>query len=114
MRPLNNHERTLIWRVANRLPEAQRDQLCADLSNASVSSESEDRSRVSFDIAGYCRPAYSGQHPYPVEIRVLDVDNVELTLLLHADEQDRLLELELIRWEDGVIKGPRWDTLTLF
>lgn len=114
MRKLTNQERTLIWRVANKLPESQRQQLCADLSKATARTEMQDGSRIMFDIEGYERPVYRGQHAFPVEMRMLDADNSQLSVVLHADENDRLFELEIIRWGDGDLKSPKWDTLTMY
>lgn len=114
MRALTDFERRLILAVADRLPEKQRQQLCADLSQASAQNQTEDGSRVGFDIDGYKRPVYRGQHAYPIEMRMLDMDDTELSVVLHADENDRLLELEILRWGDGHIKKPRWDTLKIY
>lgn len=66
-----------------------------------------------FEIAGYKRPMYRGQHPFGVEGRMLDSDGVEVSVLLHVDENGRLLELELIRWDSKDLLGPRWETLRL-
>lgn len=35
-------------------------------------------------------------------------------LLLFADQNGRLLELELIRWGDGDLIDPDWKTLKLY
>jgi hypothetical protein len=52
---------------------------------------------------GRCpRLPYAGQHAYSVEGLVMDVDGTQLTVCVYADHQDRLLELELIRWDDSV------------
>jgi len=32
---------------------------------------------------------------------------------LHQDENDRLYELELVRYDDGDLMGPQWETLKL-
>ena len=45
---------------------------------------------------------------------MLDDDDANLTVLLFADEDDRLLELEFLRWDGEVIRRLRWDTLKLF
>lgn len=41
---------------------------------------------------------YQGQHPFNIEGKMFDHDRTELTVLLHVDENNRLLELEIIRW----------------
>nr|WP_162574684.1 hypothetical protein [Variovorax sp. PBL-H6] len=104
---------TLIANFASRLEERERTQLLEDLEKASATLATPDGSRVMFDIAGYKRPPYRGQHPFGIEGRMLDSDGAELSVLLHADENGRLLELELVRWDSSDLLGPRWETLTL-
>jgi hypothetical protein len=43
----------------------------------------------------------------------LDSDGIELSVLLHADENGRLLELEFMRWDSSDLLGPNWETLRL-
>ena len=111
MRPLTNGEKSLIANFASRLGEEERQKLLADMENATATLGTPDGSRVKFDIAGYERPPYRGQHSFGVEGRMLDSDGVELSVVLHADENGRLLELELIRWDSADLLGPRWETL---
>lgn len=111
MRPLTDEEKSLITNFANRLGEEERRQLLEDMKKATAELGTPDGSRVMFDIADYKRPAYRGQHSFGVEGRMLDSDGVELSVLLHADENGRLLELELIRWDSSDLLGPRWETL---
>ena len=113
MRSLTDDERTLIVNFASGLGEGERAQLLQDLQKASAAPATPDGSRVVFNIAGYDRPPYRGQHPFGVEERMLDSDDTELSVLLHADENGRLLELEFIRWDSGDLLGPRWETLSL-
>lgn len=44
---------------------------------------------------------------------MLDGDGVDLSVLLYADENGHLLELEFIRWDASDLVGPQWNTLTL-
>jgi hypothetical protein len=113
MRPLTHEERMLIANFANRLGEGERTQLLEDLKKASAAPATTDGSRVVFVIAGYERPPYRGQHPFGVEGRMLDSDGTELSVLLHADENGRLLELEFMRWDSSDLLGPNWETLRL-
>jgi hypothetical protein len=69
----------------------------ADLENASAVPATEDGSRIQFEIRGYDRPPYKGQHPFGVEGKMQDQDGAELSVLLHADKNGRLFELEFIR-----------------
>lgn len=114
MRDLTPAERNVIREVARRLPDGERDRLLEDMERATAESQSVDGSRIVFSIAGYVRPPYRGQHPYPVEGKVQDRDGSELSVLLHADENGRLLELEVVRFDEGDVMGPVWGTLRLW
>jgi len=114
MRPLLGSEKELIELFADRLPEKQRAELLNDMRSATAEDAVPGGSRVVFFISGYDRPKYKGQHPFPVEGRVQDRDGAELSILLHADENDRLFELELIRWDEKSILDPQWRTLRVF
>jgi hypothetical protein len=113
-RPLTHDERRLIVDIANKLGGMEGTQLLADVENATASPATPDGSRVTFEIAGYVRPKYRGQHPYRVEGLMLDGDGAELSVVLHADENGRLLELEFIRGAEGDLIAPNWNTLKLF
>lgn len=107
MRPLNHEEKLLITGFASKLAEDEHQQLLEDTAKASAVSATPDGSRVVFKIADYEQPQYRGQHPFGVEGRMFDGDGAELSVMLHADENGRLLELELIRWDSRVLLGPR-------
>lgn len=107
-------EQNLILEIANRLDGRESEQLRADLKNAVVVSRANDNSRIEFGIDGYKRPPYNGQHPYAVEGKMTDSDGAELSVLLHADENGRLLELEIVRWDNGSLIGPSWSSLKLY
>lgn len=114
MRPSSSVERNLINRFAEKLPGGSRAQLESDLTKATVESVTDDGSRVVFEISGYPRPPYKGQHSFEVEGRVVDADGADITVSLYADENGRLYELELLRWNPGEIIDPGWKTLTLY
>lgn len=114
MRDLTSAEKHVIREVAARLSDGDRDRLLADMEEATADASFIDGSRVGFSIAGYERPPYRGQHPFPVEGKVEDRDGCELSVLLHADENGRLLELELVRFDEGKVLGPVWSTLRLW
>lgn len=113
-RPLTTGERDLIAHIGGKLGGSEGAQLLADLESASAISATEDGSRVQFYISGYDRPPYKGQHPYGIEGKMLDKDGAELSVLLHADENGRLFELEFIRWGEGNLIDPDWSTLQLY
>lgn len=114
MRPLTHEERMLIATIASKLGESERTQLLEDLKLTLATRCTPDGSRIGFEILGYERPPYQGQHPFGVEGRMLDGDGAELSVLLHADVNGRLLELEFIRWDSKSILGPCWGTLRLY
>jgi hypothetical protein len=106
MRDITDLERRLIEGVASRLPPLEASVLMTDLECAVVAHDAVPGARALFAIAGYERPSYKGQHSYPVEIRLLDADGAELTAVLYADENNRLYELEIIRWEEEAPLAP--------
>jgi hypothetical protein len=113
MRPLTKDEKELITKFVNRLAENERRQLIADMMKATAMLNVPDGSRIRFEIDDYLHPEYRGQHPFGVEGRLLDNDGIELTVLLYADENGRLFELEFIRWDSSDLIGPKWETLKI-
>ncbi|WGS87484.1 hypothetical protein [Methylomonas sp. UP202] len=112
-RLLNACEKTMIKKVAERLSERDGAQLLEDLARAFVAAETSDRSRVTFGIYGYVRPPYRGQRSFGVEGMLKDNDGTDVSVDLFADDNGRLLELELIRWGHGDLIKPDWHTLKL-
>jgi hypothetical protein len=110
MRALTEVEKKVVEQFANHVEERSRQQLMRELEHSTVEDETPDSSRIRFIIAGYTRPPYQGQHPFGVEGRMLDRDDVELSVVLYADENERLFELEFIRWGDGALLEPKLDT----
>ncbi|PKM14197.1 MAG: hypothetical protein CVV12_15255 [Gammaproteobacteria bacterium HGW-Gammaproteobacteria-2] len=113
-RPLTEAEKGVIRAVAERLPPDRQRQLLVDLERAAARPATSDSARVCFEIAGYERPPYRGQHSFGVEGELLDKDGAKLAFDLFADENDRLLELELIRWGVGDLIDPDWTSLKLY
>jgi hypothetical protein len=113
MRKLTSAEAAAIQSIANSLPATDRDQLLSDMDEAPVRDVTPDGSRVQFFISGYSRPTYRGQHAIGSEGAVEDADGVRVGVLLHADENNRVLELELIKWGDAPIVGINWETFTI-
>jgi hypothetical protein len=112
-RLLTQNEKELITKFAMKLSESERHQLLADMVKATALSKMSDGSQIRFEIADYSRPDYHGQHLFGVEGRMSDCDGIDLTVLLYADENNRLFELEFIRWDSNDIVGPKWGTLRL-
>ena len=99
MRDLSELESNLISLLADALPPDVSQRIKADLRIATVIEELPDRSMVTLQLAGYTRPPRCGQRRFPVEGKMLDKDGALLHALLFADTDDRLLELEIIRWD---------------
>ena len=114
MNPLNDLEEALIRGVVAHLPSAEGLSLLSDLQNLEGVQRIESQWKTTFVLQQYARPPYRGQHPYPVEIRVNDADGSELTAILFADENGRLFELELIRWDAKPIEAPVEGTLRFY
>ena len=106
-------ERILIERYAANLPEKEALQLLSDL-NSSTIQDSSTNCRRMFDIAGYVRPLNGGQHAFNVEGKVLDKDGADVSVVLYADKNNRLLELEFIRWDGEKVVGLQWNTLQIY
>src|SRR5258706_9513337 len=113
-RALSEIEKTIIARFADSLPKDERDQLIADMSNALATPMTDNGSLIRFDVIGYKHPPYKGQRPFRVAGKIVDRDGVELSVLLHTDENGRLYELEFIRWGGGTILEPDLTTLKSF
>lgn len=114
MRPPSIVEKNIIERMAAKLSEPLRSTLLSDLKMAVVADSLPGETKISFAIRNYDRPKYRGQHPYNVEGRIMDEDGAEISVILYADENDHLLELEFIRWSEGAIRAPKLDTLRLY
>ena len=110
LRTLHAHERLLIEAVAAVLPAEPAAQLRVDVGVAMAVDEST--LLVGFVLAGHARPTPPGDHPYPVEIEVPDADGEALSIILFADEDGRLLQMEIIRWDDEAVRAPKWDEAT--
>ena len=110
MRPLSASELRVMRIFANQLSGDTRDQFLADLEYCRVEPQTQDESRLEFVIPGYDRPPYTGQHAFATEGVVTDADGESLSVCIYADQFDRLLELELIRWGSGSVVKPNWDS----
>lgn len=114
MQAINSNEKSLIEKFAEHLPASEKRDLLVDLGVAVVSEFASDRSWLIFDIPGYVRPQYEGQHAFNVEGKILDEDGGVASVILYADANNRLYELEFIRWDAKEIIGLKWDTLELY
>ncbi len=109
-RTLTDDERQAILTLVQGLKADDKNQIIAELDNCTVEEATADGSRLTFFLAGYHRPAYRGQHAYDVGGAVNDIDGAEMAVTLYADENHRLLELELVKWDETSIIKPDWST----
>lgn len=108
-RAFNLHEEMLIKLVAERLPEASRQQLLSDMANGLVRDEGD---FVRVELANYKRPEYRGHRNLPFEGRLYDVDGQPVSVLLNI-ENERLLEIEFIWWSSPNGTELDWSTLQI-
>lgn len=114
MRPLTDQEQALLEALVDALPANQKVRVRADIELSQVDDVAGDGSRLLFTIEGYDRPPHLGQHTYPVEGTMMDSDGARLHIMLYADANDRLTELEIIRWDNGKVIGPNLASLETF
>lgn len=112
-RAITPAEHMVVSRMVEKVPDQQRSQLLADLKNATAEPVNPDGSIVRFEIAGYERAPSIGRHT-SVDGVAKDGDGAHLNVILFTDLNDRLYELEIVRFEAGPIVGPDWTTLQLY
>jgi hypothetical protein len=113
MRPLSQVAKDVVRWFGYRLDASEREQLMGDLDNATSEIVEPDGSAIRFDLNGYTHPPYGGERRLPIDAVVLDADGCALSVVLSLDENDRLYELRLIRYEHGDVIDPDWTTLRL-
>ena len=114
MRHLTATEHGLVAALVAKLDEAMRLRVLQDLESSFVEDDLPDKSRLVFHIRGYERPVYKGQHAFPVDGTLRDSDGAELSVALYADENGRLLELEVIRHDGSDVIRPDLSTLQIY
>jgi hypothetical protein len=113
MRRLSHGEQTIVEAIARAVPSDLGEGILRDLPKSQVEEANRDGSRLIFWIEGYERPKDRGQHPFPIEGSMKDGDGADLHVLLHADQNERLYELEFVRWVGGPVVGPDWSSFQL-
>jgi hypothetical protein len=105
-------EKSVIHWFADRVDELRRRQLLSDLEKAQAEVLPTDGgTAVRFHVDGYVRPPYLGERAVPIDAIVLDADGAKLSVVVSEDENGRLYELQLVRYERGPIIEPDWTTL---
>jgi hypothetical protein len=95
------------------LVDSKRAQIMADLAQATALPMNDDDTIIRFEIPGYQHPPKSGGRVI-ADSRAKDQDGAYLDVILFTDENDRLYELEIVRFEEGKVIGPDWNTLTFY
>lgn len=113
MRKLTDAEHAALLLMIQRLPQEQRQQVMSDLEVCSVEEVTPDGSRLQIYIPGYDRPPYRGQHAYQVGGHLRDGDGEKVEVTLYADENDRPLEVELLKWGEEPLRKPDWATFSV-
>ena len=111
---LKQEERDLIRQYAELLPLAAQELILADLQIAQIKECASNRAWIIFSIPGYGRPIYQGQHTVKVEGKLLDNYGAEVSAILYVDENNRLYELEFVRWDANELIDLQWSTLEIF
>lgn len=112
-RSLSQLELALLTRIAEGLGADLGARLRRDIEVATAQPLNDEGTRIGFDLRGYDRPPYVGQHAYPLEGRIRDADGGEVSVIVHADQNDHLLELELIKWGSAKLICPVLSTFSL-
>src|SRR5215475_5100474 len=99
MRLLSAAEVSVIRWFAERVEEPLRQTLLTDLITARVEEIHDGQLTLCFEIEGYTRPQYRLERPFAVDAAALDADGAPLAVVLSADENGRLFELQIIRFE---------------
>ena len=112
-------ERDCIVKMASAFAsDEERVQLLQDIDSIAIelSTASE---ILGFHIDGYVRPPYRGQamfkgkDGFPIEGVVEDKDGEETVVLLFADQNHRMLELELVKPSGKPVLEPQWASFRL-
>jgi hypothetical protein len=111
-RSLTPIEVRILGFIAEMLSEEDKSAILDDVPRLSVRA-SEDGTLLEFDIEGYERPPYSGQHTFDIDVDVCvdDIDGAHISIILFGDQNSRVLELEYLRWDFEEIRAPLWETL---
>lgn len=116
MRDLTDDERRVILALAAGFESGEeRNQLMADIGDCAVEETVPDGSILVFNIVNYVRPQgdeslYRTKDGYRAQGFVKDADGAEMEVLLFKDKNNRLYELEIVRYSDGPVMKPNWHT----
>jgi len=117
MRTLTDSERNAILALAAEFKsDVERNQLLADLDHCTVEEKVPDGSLLVFNIPGYSRPPghkqglYRAKDGFRAEGSVKDADGAEMDVLLFADQNNRVYELEIVKHLPDSVGKADWST----
>lgn len=114
MNKLTPEEIFVIKSFANLCVPQIKEMILKDLEILTIKESAPDRAFIIFDLPGYNRPVCKGQRTYGMDGKLLDKDGAEVLVLLYADENNRMLELEFVRWDSKKIISLQWETLRIY
>jgi hypothetical protein len=109
-RPFHIYERAFLEGVAKKLSAPDCERLCRDIHEARVTPNGD---FLDVELPRYERPDYLGHHNLPFEGKMHDDEGGLMCLLVNMDQNDRLLALEFIWWENSIAVAPDWSTLEI-
>jgi hypothetical protein len=107
-RALSKDEQWLIELVAERLDDDARKALLRDAAEATVTVDGD---FLRLGLKDYDRPPYVGHSNLPWEGKLRDVLGGAVSALINIDQNDRLLEIEFVWWENEGGTTMDWSTL---
>ena len=110
MRRLTSIEIAALAALVKKLPESLRWQVLEDLRACTVQEAQPEGTRLTIFIPGYDRPQYSGQHAVGGGGVLSDSDGESVDVTLFADENDRILKIELLKWAPAPLHSANWNT----
>jgi hypothetical protein len=111
LRPISPVEEQIVHWFAKRVADPQGQSLLWGLDTSTVEEVRDEHLSIMFHLKSYARPPGPIVRPVPVDAMVQDADGAKLAATLFTDENGRLLELEVLRFEPGPVLRPDWATL---
>ena len=99
-----------LERVAATLPPGDADRLRQDALAARVTPNGD---FLEVELPHYQRPDFQGHRNLPFEGEMRDAVGGAMSVLVNMDNNDRLLAVEFIWWENSSAAAPDWSTLKI-
>lgn len=108
--PFDSFVSEFLEGVAAALPTGHAERLRQDIRAARVTRNGD---FLDVDLPHYQRPEYRGHRNLPFEGKMSDAEGGAMSVLVNMDENDRLLAVEFIWWENSIAVAPDWSTLKI-